>query len=206
MPATRGDTPIIGRNKYPEPSGEGDAQAVPLTPFLHFKETNHLFTARKQLLLVLFVCGLSAFLIVSFHALTPPPQTRPQIRVNSQSTAFPFDRTDTRRETDSVRFQDTDFYRTIIDNNLFRPLGWTPPRPVAPYRLVGTLVSGATDGVWVSKAIIDVRGEVRVVEIGDFLDAETKVLGIDRHSVLLEAAGKEQVLTLPTGDVLLRGR
>ena len=31
----------------------------------------------------------------------------------------------------------SDFYRTIIDNNLFRPLGWTPPRPIEPYRLIG---------------------------------------------------------------------
>lgn len=28
----------------------------------------------------------------------------------------------------------SEFYRTIIDNNLFRPLGWTPPRPKEPYR------------------------------------------------------------------------
>ena len=165
-----------------------------------------MFTARKLFLLVLVVCGLAMFLIVSFHTLTPPPQPRSQRPVNSKSTAFPFDRPQPRRKMELVRFQDTDFYRTIIDNNLFRPLGWTPPRPVALYRLVGTLGSGATDGVWVSKAIIDVGGEVRVVEIGDSLDAETKILGIDRRSVLLETAGKEQVLTLPTGDVLLRGR
>ncbi|MDE0014549.1 MAG: hypothetical protein OXU51_00060 [Candidatus Poribacteria bacterium] len=30
------------------------------------------------------------------------------------------------------------YYRTIIDNNLFRPLGWTPPQPIEPYRLLGT--------------------------------------------------------------------
>ena len=30
------------------------------------------------------------------------------------------------------------YYRTIIDNNLFRPLGYrTPPRPIEPYRLLG---------------------------------------------------------------------
>ena len=173
-----------------------------MPPFL--KETNRLFSARKLLLLVLVVCSVAVFLIVSFY--TPPLQTRPQKPVNSKSTEFPFDSTQPRRKTEPVRFQDTDFYRTIIDNNLFRPLGWTPARPVAPYRLIGTLVSGATDGVWVSKAIIAVRGEVRVVEIGDSLNAETQVLGIDRHSVLLETAGKEQVLSLPAGDVLLRGR
>ena len=173
-----------------------------MPPFL--KETNRLFSARKLFLLVLVVCGLAVFLIVSFHTL--PTQTRPRRPVNPKSTEFPFDRTQPRRKTEPVRFQDTDFYRTIIDNNLFRPLGWTPPRPVAPYRLVGTLVSGATNAVWVSKAIIVVGGEVRVVEIGDSLDAETKVLGIDRRSVLLETVGKEHALTLPTSDVLLRGR
>lgn len=29
-------------------------------------------------------------------------------------------------------------YSTIIDNPLFRPLGWRPPRPIEPYRLLGT--------------------------------------------------------------------
>ena len=163
-----------------------------------------MLSSRKPVYLAFGICfGLVVFLIVSFHT---PPQPRPQRPIISESTKFPSDRTPQRRKTESVRFEDTDFYRTIIDNNLFRPLGWTPLRPVSPYRLLGTLVSGATDGVWVSKAIIAVRGEARVVEIGDSLDSETKVLGIDRRSVLLETSGKEQVLTLPAGDVLLRGR
>lgn len=174
--------------------------------FSRLKETTGLFSARKLLLLVFVVCGLAVFLIVSFHTPPPRPQMHPQRPIPSESVGFPLDRIQTRRKTESVRFEDTDFYRTIIDNNLFRPLGWTPPRSVSPYRLLGTLVSGATDGVWVSKAIIAVRGEVRVVEIGNALDSETKVLGIDRRSVLLETSGKEQVLTLPTGAVLLRGR
>ena len=163
-----------------------------------------MLSSRKPVYLAFGICfGLAVFLIVSFHT---PPQPFPQRPIPSESVRFPLDRTQQHRKTESARFQDTDFYRTIIDNNLFRPLGWTPPRPISPYRLVGTLVSGATNGVWVSKAIIAVRGQVRVVEIGDSLDAETKVLGIDRHSVLLETSGKEQVLTLPTEGVLLRGR
>ena len=166
-----------------------------------------MLSSRKPVYLALGVCfGLAVFLVVSFYTPPSPPQPRPQKPITSESTKFPLDKTQPRQKTEPVRFQDTDFYRTIIDNNLFRPLGWTPPRPVSPYRLLGTLVSGATDGVWVSKAIIAVQGEVRVVEIGDSLDSETKVLGIDRDSVLLETSGKEQVLTLPTGDVLLRGR
>ena len=43
-----------------------------------------------------------------------------------------------------VSFQETEFYRTIIDNNLFRPLGWEPERPKEPFRLIGTRTP--TDG------------------------------------------------------------
>ena len=32
------------------------------------------------------------------------------------------------------------YYRTIIDSNLFRPLGWKPPRPKPTYRLIGTVI------------------------------------------------------------------
>ncbi|MCG9130686.1 hypothetical protein J5I95_03290, partial [Candidatus Poribacteria bacterium] len=30
------------------------------------------------------------------------------------------------------------FYKTIVDHNLFRPLGWTPPNNEPSYSLVGT--------------------------------------------------------------------
>ena len=42
--------------------------------------------------------------------------------------------------TTSPIFDSETFYRMIINNNLFRPLGWTPPRPIEPYRLLGTLL------------------------------------------------------------------
>ena len=35
-----------------------------------------------------------------------------------------------------VVFDSDAFYRTIIDNNLFRPLGWRPLHPVEPYRYI----------------------------------------------------------------------
>ena len=37
---------------------------------------------------------------------------------------------------------DTDFYRIIVENNLFRPLGWKPPaKNKTTYRLLGTLTN-----------------------------------------------------------------
>ena len=106
----------------------------------------------------------------------------------------------------TVPFQETEFYRTIIDENLFSPLGWQNPVPRDPYQLLGTLVSGATEGVCVSKAVISVGGEVRILGIGDALDGKTRVLGIDRHSVVLDQAGKERVLHLPVSSMFLKGR
>ncbi len=40
----------------------------------------------------------------------------------------------------SVDFDSEAYYRPILEYNLFRPLGWTPPHPVEPYRLLGTLL------------------------------------------------------------------
>lgn len=49
-------------------------------------------------------------------------------------------------------FETETYYRTIIENNLFRPFGRTPPRPIEPYRLFGTLLP--TDDRTPPKAII----------------------------------------------------
>lgn len=94
-------------------------------------------------------------------------------------------------------FQNSDFYRTIIDNNLFRPLGWTPPRPQEPYRLLGTLIP--TDARTPPKAIIQntVGNQTYIVTIGDTLDLDTTVTDIQPKQVTLEKAGqKPRILNL----------
>ena len=118
-------------------------------------------------------------------------------RFNDRAATAPF------HSMSLKRFQHTDFYRTIISKNLFRPLGWRAAPQSERYRLLGTLVSGASDGQWVAKAVFSVDGELRILGIDDALDAQTRVLGIDRHSVVLERDGQEWVVELPTGDVFL---
>ena len=93
-------------------------------------------------------------------------------------------------------FQDTDFYRTIIDNNLFHPLGWTPPRPQEPYRLLGTIIP--TDAKTPPKAIIqDSAGnQTYIVTIGDTLDTDTHVADIQTKHITLKKNGQQRQLTL----------
>ena len=95
-------------------------------------------------------------------------------------------------ETDD--FRDSDFYRTIIDNNLFRPLGWRPPRTREPYRLIGTLIP--TDGITDARAILQTtRGNTTyTVTQGDIFDTDTTVIDIQAKQVTLEKAGQQRNL------------
>ena len=88
------------------------------------------------------------------------------------------------------------FKHTIIDNNIFRPLGWTPPRPVEPYRLIGTLLP--RDANRPAEAVIEsTSGKlISIVSVGEPLDTETKVVSIESKSVVLESGGVRRTLRL----------
>lgn len=93
-------------------------------------------------------------------------------------------------------FQKTEFYRTIVDNNLFRPLGWRPPRKREPYRLIGTLIP--TDGQMPPQAILlTTRGhQTLTLSVGDKLDADTTLMDIQPKQVTLEKVGQRRTLKL----------
>ena len=111
-------------------------------------------------------------------------------RAHFQSSTFP-------RETTALHhFQKTDFYRTIIDNNLFRSLGWTPPCPQEPYRLLGTIIP--TEAKFSPKAIIQntVENQTHIVTIGGTLDSNTSVTDIQTKHVTLKKNGQRRQLIL----------
>lgn len=89
-----------------------------------------------------------------------------------------------------------DFYRTIIDNNLFRPLGWAPPHPQEPYRLLGTILSPDADTP--PQAILQTtRGNTtRIVTTGEKLDTDTEVVDIQPKQVTLSTKGQQRTLKL----------
>lgn len=103
------------------------------------------------------------------------------------------------RKPKPVVFDAEAFKRTIIDNNLFRPLGWTPPRPIEPYRLIGTLLprSGTTP----PRAILQsTAGEkTYIVSTGEKIDADTEVVLIESKQVTLSTNGQQRTLRLQIG-------
>ena len=98
-----------------------------------------------------------------------------------------------------VDFDSESYYRLIIDNNLFRPLGWTPPRPIERYRLIGTILPRS--GNRLPQAIIETTaGKKRyIVSVGDPLDAETEVVSIEGKAVTLSTNGQQRTLHLRIG-------
>ena len=75
-------------------------------------------------------------------------------------------------------------------------MGWRPPRPKEPYRLIGTIIP--TDGKTVAQAILQTtRGNMTyTVMRGDTLDADTTVIDIQPKQVTFEKTGQQRVLKL----------
>ena len=91
------------------------------------------------------------------------------------------------------------YYRTIIDNNLFRPLGWTPPRPIEPYRLIGTILP-RSENTPLQAIIESTTGhQTYIVTLGSNLDADTQVVDIQSKQVTLSTQGQQRTLMLPIG-------
>ena len=84
------------------------------------------------------------------------------------------------------------FYKTIIEYNLFRPLGWTPPKNEPEYSLEGTAVDPS--GV-ISQAILLERRSNRYhfVTIGTKLDDMT-VKDIQDKKVIMDKEGETVTL------------
>lgn len=149
------------------------------------------------------LASLVLAILVSFYTATHPENTT----IIAKIQTYPTDNTTPPRarfkssthpneDMELKHFQNSDFYRTIIDNNLFRPLGWTPPRPKEPYHLLGTIIP--RDAESPSKAIIQniVGNQTYIVTIGDALDTDTHVTDIQTKHVTLKKNGQQRQLTL----------
>ena len=86
------------------------------------------------------------------------------------------------------------FYKMIIDNDLFRPLGWTPPNNEPAYSLVGTAVH--PDGMIAQATLLEKRSNrYHFVTIAEKL-GDITVKDIQAKQVVLEKDG--ELITLKT--------
>jgi len=101
-----------------------------------------------------------------------------------------------RQGSGSVDFgENAAFYKVIIDNNLFRPLGWAPPKNEPTYSLVGTVVDA--NGTIAQATLLEKRSNrYHFVTVGETLDDMT-VKDIQAKQVTLDKAG--ETITLKAG-------
>ena len=140
----------------------------------------------------LLMAGALLLVAIYLARSTPPPPPEP---VNERRSPPP----DGVRQTPPEVFDaEVSFKRTIIDNNLFRPLGWTPPHPKEPYRLLGTMIP--RDAKAPRQAILQATATntTHIVTTGDKLDANTKVVDILQKHITLETNGQQRSISLNT--------
>ena len=99
------------------------------------------------------------------------------------------------------------FYKTIIDHNLFRPLGWTPPNNEPAYSLLGTKAVDANGAISQATLLEKRSNRHHFVTIGTKL-GDITVKDIQAERVTLDKAG--ETITLKIGELQLltskRGR
>ena len=148
-------------------------------------------------------CGLliaGAFvlllIVVVVRVLSPSPSPPEPIKERTETQPRRVQRT--RTHTPPAVFETETYYQTIIDNNLFRPLGWRPPVPREPYRLIGTVLSRDADTP--PRAIIQTTAgqKTYIVSIGEKIDASTEVVSIESKAVRLSTNGQQRTLSLNT--------
>ena len=125
-------------------------------------------------------------------------QTKNETRTETILPVFPrvFRKPLSSQQAHLPDFQQSDFHRTIMDNNLFRPLGWRPPRPKEPYSLLGTILP--KDGKSPSQAILQAttRNKIHIVTPRDTLGTDTTIIDIQAKQVTLEKSGQQRTLNL----------
>lgn len=86
------------------------------------------------------------------------------------------------------------FYQVIVENSIFRPLGWKPPNEEPEYRLLGTAI-----GINSEAFVVENRSNrFYVVSIGDEI-GDAVIKEIEEKRVILNKNG--ETITLNTGGI-----
>ena len=101
-------------------------------------------------------------------------------------------RNDANRQEKEPSDSGKDFYRVIVENNLFRSLGWRRPKRDPEYALIGTWIE--SNGA-IAKALVMERrsNELYYVSVGEKV-GEATVETIEGNQISLNVSGKVQTL------------
>ena len=159
----------------------------------------------QRVLFFIFVlaclCSLGMLMIVRSESILQIPRdehTEARLRnAGPQHTKTAAPRITPKQDAHTKTGIQADFYQFIIDNNLFRPLGYRPPRTPPRYKLNGTLIS--ENDVNTTAMLIDLSTQVsHTVRIGDKIGTDIIVTDIkEKQVILVDTQGKKITLQGP---------
>ncbi len=115
--------------------------------------------------------------------------------INPQQKAKPSQNKNMEGKTDSTPGTPEAFYQIIIDNNLFRPLGWQPEVPQPKYMLIGTVIAKNTAQHTEAFIVERQSRQLHIVRVNDWI-GEQMVKGIEAKKVILQEGDQEIILQI----------
>ncbi len=97
------------------------------------------------------------------------------------------------------------FYNIIIENNIFAPLGYKPPKKTSIYRLIGTQIPIGREIE--AEAILQETREpqnIRVVDIGTKIAEDTYVIDIQPKQIILKKGNQRIPMKLMITRLFLK--
>ncbi len=102
------------------------------------------------------------------------------------------------RSDSSKSDNSADFYRAIVDNNIFRPLGWRPPNKEPEYAYIGTRIDPT--GTFSQAYVLEQRSnQFYIAKVGDKV-GDAIVKEIEEKKVTLDKNG--ETITLRSENTL----
>lgn len=103
----------------------------------------------------------------------------------------------TQIRSENAESNNSDFYKVIVDNNLFRPLGWRPPKKEPEYAFIGTRIS-STGSLSEAYVLEQRSNQFYIAKVGDKVGDAT-VKEIKEKKITLDKNG--ETITLRGGNM-----
>ena len=145
-------------------------------------------------------CGITWLLVFGHRSSSDAPNTSVVANTKTQQR-IPLSQQETAPDNhEKVSHDPEDFYKVIIENNIFRPLNYQPPLQTPDWTLIGTTI--ATDKS-TATAYITERKTKRFYSVknGEKI-GEATVKAIHPKQVTLDTNGKIVTLALPSAPLL----
>lgn len=181
---TRGKKPVTAHHARNNEPRDADITSVSGVAF-------HMKTGIKNLIQLSIVITV----LIGIRFLHVPKPTTPETQEHSPvATRALQPKPRPRAQPPIENPMDNEFYRIIVDNNLFRPLGWKPPaKNKTTYRLLGTLTNSERS----ARAILQNKTSQRTytVSIGETF-GDFQVTEIQPRRVTLKKGNQHVRLSL----------